>query len=65
MTRYFINESGCCAKTTKDIASLLHAHKQQPFGSPKTPVAHFNQQKYTLYDKISQNFFLNQFRLKM
>ena len=28
-------------KNDKDIAILLHAHKQQSFGSPKTPVPHF------------------------
>ena len=28
-------------KTTNDSAILLHAHKQQLSGSPKTPVPHF------------------------
>ena len=38
----FIKKSDSLAKTTKDIAILLRAHKQQSFGSPKTPVQHFN-----------------------
>ena len=53
MTLYFIKESDSFAKTTKDIAILLHAHKQQFFGSPKTP-DHNSSSKITPWnDKIS------------
>ena len=37
----FIKESDSLAKTTKDTAILLHEHKQQLLGFPKTPVPHF------------------------
>ena len=41
MTPYFIKESDSLAKTTKDIATLQHAHKQPLFGFTEKPAQFF------------------------